>query len=318
MKLKCAVIILLLLIGPFYSAANDSSNNNTPSYYHPYLDFLEEVFQAFEAEYHYPVSREMYKNYRQIYKDSILSQIPPIDQRIDEVAYRGAGIMIEQMRHPDDEFTNFIPPQMAEEFTREAYGHYQDIGITGKLTEKGYLIQKVERRSDSWKQGIRAEQFIIKVEAKDVLKMSPEEIKTKLRPEIDTKINLTIWDKEIDKISEYKILSKEYYRETVESISTDVTGVYCLKIDSFNRKTTQDLKRILEKIKKNKINFLIFDIRGNPGGPPLAIQEISGIFLPADSKLAFYQKRNQLVAGLIAPSSEITYDGPLAVLVDIE
>lgn len=311
------LLLFFFLTGAGYFFTPDASGKESlPSYYRPYLEFLDDVYQAMREKYHYPVSEAVYNQFRQRYKESVLEQIPPIDRRIDEIAYRGAGLLVMQLRHPDDSFTNFIPPEKAKEFTQEAYGQRQDIGITGKLTEKGYQVEKVEIRSNSYLKGIRAGNLILKINSKDVLKMSREEIEKKLTPELESTVELTVLDEATDKINDYQIKSEEYFRETITKIPTEISGIYCLQIRSFNKKTSVDLKNYIENFQENQIELLILDIQGNPGGPPLAVREMAGLFLPPETKLAYYQKRNQLVGGLITKESKIKYDGPLAILVD--
>jgi len=63
---------------------------------------------------------------------------------------------------------------------------------------------------------------------------------------------------------------------------------------------------------------LILDLRGNPGGPPLAAREIASFFLPGGGEFAYFQKRDQPKASLDVPviPDQYKYDGPMAILVD--
>lgn len=63
---------------------------------------------------------------------------------------------------------------------------------------------------------------------------------------------------------------------------------------------------------------MIIDLRGNPGGSPLAAREISSFFLPAGEEFAYFQRNNKPKAELDVPElpQEHHYDGPLAILID--
>jgi carboxyl-terminal processing protease len=316
---KTKIVVFMLFIPLFAANGNTGyaeNKDSLPSHYKPYLDFLGKVYQQLKNNYYYPVPKIAYDNFVEKYKESVLEKIPPIDKRINQIAYRGAGLLVMQLRHPDDTFTNFIPPEKAKEYSKKVYGRRHDIGITGKLIKEGYLIEKVEKRSDSYKKGIRPQQLIIKIDGKDVLKINKDEIDKKLSPELGEKVKLAVKDKNKNKIVEYTIISKKYFKETIEIIPTKTPKVYCLKIESFNKKTAEDLKSYVQDFKQQGMELLILDIRENPGGPPLAIHRISGIFLPPEKKLVYYKKRNKPLFGLTSPTSKIKYDGPLVILIN--
>jgi C-terminal peptidase prc len=311
------LLALALLLAPGANTCSAADKNSTPGYYQPYLTFLEKVYREIKEKYYYfhPSSEKIYKNFIKQYKNSVLKQLPSVPKKIDSIAYRGAGLLVMQLRHPEDNFTNFIPPKKAEEFSKKAYGRRHDVGITGTLTKEGYLITKVEKRSNSYQKGIRPKQVILEINGKSTADIPMEEIKIKLTPELGTKVILIVLDK--DKRLKYEVISKKYFRETIESIPTKIPNIYCLNIKSINKKTGPDLKEYIKKFRKNgRIKLLILDIRGNPGGPPLAVQEISGIFIPANKKLVYYRRRNQPPSGLISAKSKIRYKGALAVLID--
>ena len=266
--------------------------------------------------YYQPVSKQVYNLYIDRYKESVLSKLPPAAHKIDKIAYIGAGLMVENLKNPDDEFSGFIPPKEAKEYSKKVYGYAEGIGITGNRTPEGYLIEDIEIRSDTYEQGIRAGDIILKIDEKKVTGLSDEELHNLLYPALGTIINLEILHPVKEKIAKYKVECKKFFKETVSDIPTKIPYVFCLKIEKFNKKTAEDLKRYLADFLKGKIELLIMDLRDNPGGPPLAVHELSGIFLEPKTKLFYYKKRKEIVAALTAPESEVQYQGPLAVLIN--
>lgn len=295
---------------------NKEKDKSDPQYYEPYLQLLDEVYDRMDKHYYKPVSRSTYENFVEKYKNSVLSKLTVTDSRIDMVAYRGAGLLVNHLKDPEDTFTNFIPPKKAEEYARQVYGYENDIGITGHLTDQGYIIDHVQIRSDSYLKGIKTGDVIMKIDGDEVTQLNQEEIKDLLHPPLETIVKLEIFSPEKKLVSSYEVACTEYFKETITSINTGIPGVHCLKIHSFNRKTGEDLKDWIKTLKKEKMDLLIIDLRDNPGGPPLAVHEISGIFFPPRQKLFYYKKKNTKEFGLIAPSSEITYEGPLIMLIN--
>jgi carboxyl-terminal processing protease len=109
---------------------------------------------------------------------------------------------------------------------------------------------------------------------------------------------------------------KEFFTETVENIPTGVPGISYFKINKFNRETAQDLKKYILEEGPENIDFMVLDIAGNPGGPPLAVVEIASIFLNPGDKLVYYRKKNQPEFGMVTPPSDVNYKGRLVIVVD--
>ena len=74
----------------------------------------------------------------------------------------------------------------------------------------------------------------------------------------------------------------------------------------------------LIKTKAGEQTRLILDLRGNPGGPPLAAREISSFFLTPTREFAYFEIKNKPKALLTVPTiaSEHRYNGPVAILVN--
>ncbi|MDD5069617.1 MAG: S41 family peptidase [Candidatus Omnitrophica bacterium] len=336
---KCFLIFLILLLNQTdFSTAQTQSGSpkdtilqpvdkpnltekNTPEtadpeYYQPYLKLLKEVYETMDNEYYRHVSKEKYTFFVNKYKNSVLSKLTDHQNRIDRVAHIGAGLLVNSLRTPEDKFTNFVPPKQAEEYSKQIYGYENGLGIEGKLIDNVFLISHVQIRSDAFMKGIRQGDKLLKLNKKPVSSLSPEKIKEILYPPLNKTIKLTIFSKSKNKPINYSLVCKEYFIETVEALATKLDRTFCLKIKSFNRKTADDFKEYITKFKQSGIDTLIVDVTDNPGGPPLAVRELSGIFLPANEKLFFYQKKNVPQFGLTAPESEITYTGKLIVLVN--
>ena len=64
-----------------------------------------------------------------------------------------------------------------------------------------------------------------------------------------------------------------------------------IRMTSFSRETTAELKKALEELKSRKMRGLILDLRNNPGGLLTAAVDISDLFV-ADGKIVSTQGRN--------------------------
>ena len=315
-----AALLVNIVGGSFFSfpALNSSPqpSGETPDYYKPYLKLLKEVYTLMDKNYYKPVSEKVYKAFVEKYKQCVLSKLREKKKMINKIAYIGAGLLVNRLRDPEDTFTNFIPPKKAKKYSQKVYGYENGIGISGYLTGKGYVIDHVQIRSDAYQKGIKSGDIILKIDDHPVTSLTKKEIKGYLYPPLGTTVKLEIFSPIKKTTSVYKILCKKYFIETIKNIPTGMSGVYYLKIKSFNRKTADDLKDYIRRFGESNIDLLIIDLTDNPGGPPLAVVELSGIFLPPKTKMVYYEKKNIPKFGLVAPPSDVHYDGALIILVN--
>jgi len=115
-----------------------------------------------------------------------------------------------------------------------------------------------------------------------------------------------------------KPVSKEYFKQFVFWVPVDVPGVFCIRIERFNQMTPDDMTKYMAQVIQRNAYGLIIDLRGNPGGPPLAAQAISSFFLRPNEEFAYFQKRGQPKAGLMVPEipAFFHYDGDIIILID--
>jgi len=94
-----------------------------------------------------------------------------------------------------------------------------------------------------------------------------------------------------------------------------ITGY--IKLDDFGETSGQELGQALKNLSQKEMNFLILDLRGNPGGLlPQAI-EVAGLFLPPQTKVVSTQNRNSHETRLYYTRKEDPlWTGPMVVLMD--
>jgi C-terminal peptidase prc len=282
----------------------------------PYLDFIDTVYEHMDAEYYKPVSREVYENFIIGYKESHLSNKKTLSDGTGWLAHLGSGLLVQKLKDPEDTFTNFIPPREAEEYAKKVYGYEHGLGISGEMSGDVFVITGVETRSDAYAHGIRPGNAIMAINGVGVNTLSPEEINSLLFPQLGTEVDLIIAIIEDRRLLPFALECKEFFTETVEELPTGLPGVHYFKIYKFNRETANDLKGYLENYGPENIEYIVLDITGNPGGPPLAVREITALFLNPGSRLVYYVKKDQPEIGLISPPSDVLYRGRLMVLVD--
>lgn len=287
--------------------------------YQTYLDTFEEVYQTMKDHYYQDVDRVDYERFLKQFNSKIYAQLQEKGKSIDFIRWRSAAYLVDFLKTEEDIFSAFYPPKPAKEYEKTALGKRQDLGIEGTLTGKGFAVSHVEPRSDAYAKGLRPEDTIVGIDGDKVTTLTEEEINKRLVPFIDTTVHLRFMSAADQAVNEIDVISQEYFKQTVFMIPIPVDGIYGLEIQRFNRKTSEDMLRFLEAFRRQgPIRGLILDLRGNPGGPPLAAREISSFFLPGGDDFAYFRKRGQAKAELDVPTipSRYKYEGPMVILID--
>jgi len=83
------------------------------------------------------------------------------------------------------------------------------------------------------------------------------------------------------------------------------------------RSTTRDVKRLLDELKRDKVDGIVIDLRGNGGGSLQEATELSGLFI-RQGAVVLVNNSNGQIDPLFAESDgkEAYYNGPLTVLVN--
>jgi C-terminal peptidase prc len=285
-----------------------------------YESFFEEVYATMEKNYYYLIPRPAYEKFLFIFENKIYRQMKKAGKTSQYIKWRSAAHMVEFLKANEDVFSAFIPPKPAKEFEQTALGKRTDLGITGNLTENGYQVSHVEPRSDAYEKGLREKDIIIEIDKVAVGTLTGEKINELLTPLDGATVNLTYVDVRNRALNSIDVLTKEYFKQTVFMCPVDVPGVFCLEIRKFNRTTADDLTRFMDFILKQGPSSLIIDLRGNPGGPPLAAREISAFFLPPYQEFTYFKMRNQPKASLFVPAipTRFHYQGDIVILVNKE
>jgi len=311
--------LISIFVAPRPLAAG-SVTDNPDKDYQQYADYFEKVYKTFEDNYYLAPDRKIYDRFLQKFKNNIYAQLKSEGKSNDYVRWRSAWYLVDALRSKDDRFTQFYPPKPAVKFQHEALGEKIDLGIEGKKKDIGFLVTRMEPRSDAYDKGLREDDLILQIDGVSVKGMAQDTIENKLTPLVNTQVKLSYLSNETKAQKTIEVLSKEYFKQTVFLHPVPVEGVFCLEVPKFDRMTGEDMERFLKFIEAQNAKGLVLDLRGNPGGPPLAAMEISGFFLKGGDEFAYFQKRNAPKADLVVPAfdPQEQFTGPIVILVDAD
>lgn len=85
--------------------------------------------------------------------------------------------------------------------------------------------------------------------------------------------------------------------------------------DADYRSTTRDVQRLLEQLKREKVDGIVIDLRRNGGGSLKEVVKLTGLFIK-DGPVVQVRDAKGEISQETDTDSTVVYDGPLAVLVD--
>lgn len=312
------MLVRLILLLLFFSMTPQVFAKNTPKDYQEYVKYFEKVYQIFEDNYYQEPNPKAYNDFLEKFRTKIYAQLKGEGKSNDYVKWRSAWFLVEDLKTNEDRFSQFYPPKPAEKFQKEALGQRVDLGIEGKKVDAGFLVTQIEPRSDAYEKGMREDDILVQLDQKNLKDLPQEEIEKELSPLINSKVKITYLTAADKQAKDIEVVSKEYFKQTIFLRPVEVPGVFCLEIPKFNRTSGEDLYRFLKLISQYQPRGLVIDLRGNPGGPPLAAREMAGFFLKGGEEFTHFQKRGIPPDALDVPvyDDAVKFNAPIAILVN--
>ena len=189
----------------------------------------------------------------------------------DRTLYHGA---IPGMLSTLDPHSNFFDPRSFQNLREEQVGHYYGVGMIIWAPEGKVIVNYPFKGSPAWRAGLHAGDRIVSVNDHNTEKADISEVSGLLKGARGTKATVEVRRPGVEKPLFFTITRDEVPRDSVSTSFWIKPGVAYLKIDSFNENTSKEVEQHLARLGESKIEGLILDLRGNPGG---ILQEAVGV-----------------------------------------
>ena len=199
---------------------------------------------------------------------------------VDEIDQsKGMDAAINGLLQSLDPYSSYMSPETFELMQTETSGEFGGLGI--EVSMEAGVIKVITPIDDTpaSKAGIKAGDYIVKIDNTQVQGKSLSEAVDLMRGLVGSSIELTVRRRGIKKALTFNI-----EREIIEvqSVKSDLLedNIGYIRLTSFNDNSSEQIKKQIEKLKKNKnINSFILDLRNNPGGLLSQAIKISDFFL---------------------------------------
>ena len=174
---------------------------------------------------------------------------------------------IDKMLKSLDPYTNYIPESEIEDFKFMTTGQYGGIGAVITKRKDFVFISEPYEGFPAQKAGLMAGDKILKIDGESAKGKNTEEVSKALKGQPNTEVELLIERPYKEKAFTVNFKRQKISVKSVPFYSFIDDGIGYIKLRSFTRDCSQDVKNaLLELKKKGELRGLILDLRNNPGG----------------------------------------------------
>ncbi len=232
-----------------------------------------------------------------------------------------------------DPHTQYFAPKDKKRFDQGMSGQFEGIGARLQQKDGILKVSEIIVGSPSHKQGeLKAGDDILKVaqgaaEPVDISNMDMEDAIELIKGKKGTEVRLTVRKSDnsqrvISIIRDVIEIEETFAKSAVLENKNKIGYVYLPTFyTDFNRTggkarhCSADMRKEIEKLKKQNVKGLIIDLRDNGGGSLQEVVEMAGMFFTKGPVVQVKGKNNQ-VSIHEDKNPEVVWDGPLAILIN--
>lgn len=179
----------------------------------------------------------------------------------------------------EDKYADYYSTDMFNDRKLDMEGHTYGIGISAiqDKQDSGYIkIVQIHENSPAQKSGLAVGDIITKIDDKDLKSVKYEDGVKLIKGDIGTTVKLTVLRKNVEK--QFKVERKDI--ELTSVITNQIDDIGYVKITEFRESTSKQFEDKINKLIKNGVKGLVFDIRNNGGGSMAAVLDMMDYLLP--------------------------------------
>jgi len=190
-----------------------------------------------------------------------------------------------------DPHSSFFSPKEYAQMRERQEGRYYGIGVSIQAIDGDITAMQVFEQSPAYKKGIRRGDVLANVEGEDTKGWTVDQAMRKLRGQKGTEVGVGVRRRGYPEMIKFALVRDEVYIPTVPAyfMIDDTTGY--IRMQDFGENTDRDVKRALHDLSSKGMKRLLFDIRGNPGGPLDQAIKVSNEFLPKGKMIVYTRGR---------------------------
>jgi len=186
-----------------------------------------------------------------------------------------------------DPHSVYIPAKQMESVEESFRGDFEGIGIEFQVVNDTLTVVSPITGGPSEELGIMSGDRIVKIDGKDVIGISNEEVRQKLRGKKGTYVTVIIHRPGTTDFLEYNIKRDKIPLYSVDTHFIIAPGTAYISVSRFSETTANELESALKDLKAKGMNQLILDLRGNPGGYLNQAFQTADLFIDGKKKIVY-------------------------------
>ncbi|RKD21886.1 peptidase S41 [Ammoniphilus oxalaticus] len=217
----------------------------------------------------------------------------------------------------EDPYSVYMDPTSTKEFNDSIHSSFEGIGAEVTLDNGKVTIVSPFKGSPAEKAGLRPKDQILKVDGNSLEGLDLYQAVLKIRGPKGSSAKMEVLRPGVKDPLVVEVVRDEIPIETVysETIERDGMKLGKLEITQFATETADHFKQELEKLEAQKIDGLLVDLRGNPGGLLPAVVDMAQLLVPDEGVILQVEDPNGN-RELIKSSSTKKKPYPITVLID--
>lgn len=214
-----------------------------------------------------------------------------------------------------DPHSAFMPPDVYKEVQVETKGEFGGVGIQIGMKDNRLTVIAPIDGTPAEKAGVKAMDVIIKVNEESTKDMTLMEAVQKMRGPKGTKITLTIQREGLAEPLVF-VLTREIIK--IESVRFKMLdgNIGYVRLTQFQDQTAKDMVAAIRKLREQKMQALILDLRNNPGGLLTSAVEVSEQFVGLNRLVVYIKTREGRKDDYVSHIKDQPDDYPVIVLVN--
>lgn len=233
---------------------------------------------------------------------------------IDEITEKAIVNVLSEL----DPHSVYMSKDEVEKMNEPLVGNFEGIGISFNIFKDTLLVTTTISGGPSEKVGLLAGDRIIEVDDKKIagIGLKNSDVFKMLRGDKGTTVNLKVLRKNNPELLDFTIVRDKIPINSLDAsfMINESTGL--IKLNNFSATTTDEFVTAIKDLKRQNIQNLILDLRGNGGGYLTKAIEISEQFLNNEDLVVFTSGLNEPKRDYRASAKGEFKKGNLIILVD--
>ena len=217
-----------------------------------------------------------------------------------------------------DPHSAYIAAKDVQKANEELVGNFEGIGVTFQILRDTILVVSAVPGGPSEKVGIMAGDRIVTIDGEDAFgkKVNNEFVTTHLRGKKGTKVVLGIKRGDDPQLIDFEIVRDKIPLNSINTYFMVDKKIGYIKLDKFAQQSVEEFEKALNDLKKQGLQSLILDLRGNSGGYLMTAFGLGNEFLGSGKPVVFTEGLKSEKQYYFTDKNGSFRDGRLVVLVD--